>query len=40
MEKLITYLTEYWKFDIHLPLQYWKRLNGKYNYISYRILEI
>jgi hypothetical protein len=34
MAKLITDLTEYWKFDIHLPLQYSTRLNGKYNMLQ------
>jgi hypothetical protein len=40
MAKLITYLTGYWKYGINLPLQYWTRINGKYNNISYRILKI
>jgi hypothetical protein len=35
MAKLITDLTEYWKFDIHHPLQYSTKLDGKYNNTSY-----
>jgi hypothetical protein len=40
MEKFATSLTEYWKAGIHLPLQYWTGINGKYNNISYRKLSI
>jgi hypothetical protein len=35
MAKLITYLTEYWNSDIHLPLEYWPRLNGNTDYCKY-----
>jgi hypothetical protein len=37
---ITTYLTEYWKSDGHLPLQYWTGLFGKINYVSYKILKI
>jgi hypothetical protein len=34
MANITTYPTKYWNSDIHLPLQYWPRLNGKYNMLQ------